>query len=336
MKTDIKYFLDRIDAIYRFTFMDVGAMGGIPQKWNCIRDFMNVIAFEPDLREFAKLKDDASIRYLNYALHNRSENLKYYITISPGKSSILEPNMDVLWQYEDEERYRVIREEVIPSSRVRNIDSVIEENSIQDVDFIKLDTQGSELSILQGGQTKLMHMLFGAQIEVEFINIYKNQPVFRNIDEFMDGNGFSLIDIRRQYWKRKDHFDYRGKGQLIFGDALYFKKINILLGEISKIDEASYGASKIFKSILVCMIYKMFDYAVAVAKGGLENGYLSDIEYQDAILEIKKNSLRGLYFRSKMYSKIYYAISMLLRGIKPKSYLGWADSDREIGNIDDV
>lgn len=334
MKQGINYFIDKIEDKYPFTYIDVGAMGGVPLKWNCMLDAMKIIAFEPDPREFNKLKGN-NIKYLNYALHDKSEDLKFYITKSRGKSSVLKPNAGVLSQYEDEERFQVIREEVIPSTRVRNLDSVIEENYIQDVDFIKLDTQGSELFILQGGQ-KLIPMIFGTQIEVEFIEMYKRQPLFRNIDEFMDNEGFSLIDLRRAYWKRKVYYNYRGKGELIFGDALYFKKINVFCQELSGVQDKSYGKSKISKSILICMVYRMFDYAVAIAKVGLELGYLNKIEYENAISEIKRSSPKGIFLNSHIYAKIYSRINSLLKKFKPRSYLGWADGDHEIGNIKDI
>lgn len=336
MKQKINYFIDKIDDKYPFTYVDVGAMGGIPLKWGCILDAMKVIAFEPDQREFDKLKSNNNINYMNYALHNRSEDLKYYITKGAGKSSVLKPNVDVISQYEDDDRFRVIHEEIIPSTRVRNLDSVIEENYIQDVDFIKLDTQGSELLILQGGQRKLMPMIFGAQIEVEFVEMYKQQALFRNIDDFMDNEGFSLIDLRRAYWKRRDYYNYRGKGQLIFGDALYFKKINLFCQELSGMQDKSCGKSKIFKSILICMVYKMFDYAVAVMKVGLDLGYLNKIEYEKGISEIQRDSFKGIFLNSYIYARIYSKINSLLQKYKPRSYLGWADGDREIGNIKDI
>ena len=53
----IKYFLDKIDPRYSFILVDAGAMGGIPKKWDVLGQRLNVIAFEPDEREFQKLQD---------------------------------------------------------------------------------------------------------------------------------------------------------------------------------------------------------------------------------------------------------------------------------------
>ena len=43
---------------------------------------------------------------------------------------------------------------------------------------MKIDAQGSELNILEGGEKFLKNNLIGLQIEVEFNEIYKGQPLF--------------------------------------------------------------------------------------------------------------------------------------------------------------
>jgi FkbM family methyltransferase len=335
MKKNLPYFINGISDKYTFTYIDVGAMGGLPQKWEPLLDSMQVIAFEPDPREFNKLKSSNKVKYLNYALHEKSEDLKYYITEGAGKSSVYRPNMDVVSHYEDSNRFRIIHEEIIPSERVRSLDAVIEENAICDADFIKLDTQGSELPILKGGSKKLLPMIFGSQIEVEFVEMYKRQPLFRNIDDFMYSNGYSLIDLRRAYWKRKDYYNYRGKGQLIFGDALYFKRVETLSQELSGMDNREHGISKIMKCILVCLIYKMFDYAVAVAHAGRDLGYLDSREHENTVREIKRSSRKGGLLNTRLYASIYSKVNSYSIKFRPMSYLGWADGDHEIGNIKD-
>jgi len=101
----VKYIVSKIEDKYHYTLMDIGAMGGIPEKWKEIVDDIKIIAFEPDKREFSKLKNSKNIIYLNYALYNKSEDLKYYITKNPGKSSIFKPCLTTLSQYEDVERF---------------------------------------------------------------------------------------------------------------------------------------------------------------------------------------------------------------------------------------
>lgn len=280
------------------------------------------------------MKNTDKINYFNYALHKKPQNLDYYITDGHGKSSIYKPNFKFLSQFEDVERYKVNSVQTLSSKKIRTLDSFIKDRFIIDIDFIKLDTQGSELDILKGCQNYAIHNTFGMQIEVEFIEIYENQSLFRDVDAFMQKNGFQLFDIRRQYWKRKEFYEYVGKGQLIFGDALYFKKLDVLFKELSKIEDQSYIISKIYKSILVCSIYGIYDYAVSIAKKGLELNYLSKNEFESVIYHIKNHvneikipNFPGRWKLSIIADKIYQIL-------KPKNLL-WADSDNEIGNITD-
>lgn len=333
---NLNCLIGQIGDKYPFTFIDVGAMGGIPLKWNNLLEVMKIIAFEPDPREFAKLVSNNKITYLNYALHSKSEDIRYYITQGHGKSSLYKPNMEILSQFNDPERFQIVQEELIPAARVKNVDSVLEENKIKDVDFIKLDTQGSELSILEGGVGNLVPKIFGAQIEVEFIEMYKNQPLFRNLDEFMDTKGFQLMDLRRQYWKRKDAVVYGEKGQLIFGDALYFKKVNVFLGALSASQDKAFVTAKIIKAVLICLVYGMFDYAIAVVNSAVAGGCLNKEEHTKIIADIRQCASGAFISKYRLNYRVYTILNSILKRFKPLSVPFWADSDDLIGNIDDI
>lgn len=335
MNSFITYFNDHIDRAYPLTFIDVGAMGGIPKKWSALSGVMKVLAFEPDEREFKKLVNSPTITYFNYALWERSEDLKYRIARGAGKSSFYFPNKDFLKQFEDESRHDVIKEEFLPASRVKSLDAIIKENQISDCDFIKLDTQGSELKILMGGKNEALSKIFGANIEVEFAEIYKGQCLFRDIDAFMADHGFELIDLRRAFWKRKDYYDYVGKGQLVFGDALYFRTKESMKILLTKSADADFARSKLFKSILTCLAYRVFDSAVSLVHLGLQLNIISKKDSTGAMDIIKTESKRGAlpFFPGRNF--LYKVANRLSQILKPKSYLGWADGDNMIGNVKD-
>lgn len=173
-------------------------------------------------------------------------------------------------------------------------------------------------------------------MEVEFIEMYEKQPLFRDVDEFLAEQGFSLVDLRRHYWKRKDYYRFRGKGELVFGDALYFKSLDALRQGLSCVEDKTYGRSKIIKGIAICLIYKMFDYSVSVAKTGLDAELLTHNECEGLIAEIKKLSRGKFFSRFHLNGRSYNMLYSLLQKVKPDSYLGWADSDAEIGNVKDI
>ena len=82
----------------------------------------------------------------------------------------------------------------------------------------------------------------------------------------MINKGFELMDLRRAYWKRKDFYEYFGKGQLIFGDALYFRKVDVFVNDLLKINDVSFCISKIYKAVMCCLVFRLFDYAVSLVE----------------------------------------------------------------------
>jgi len=100
------------------------------------------------------------------------------------------------------------------------LDSQLALHAIDDIDFIKMDTQGCELPILQGS-TVTLERTVGMQIEVAFSPIYQDQPLFSDVDNFVRAHGFELFDLKPQTWMRSD--SGRGRGQLVFADALYLR-----------------------------------------------------------------------------------------------------------------
>ena len=327
-------FIKFIDPKYALTYMDVGAKDGIPRKWSLLKEHIKTIGFEPDEREFQKLKSTDSVSYFNYVLSERSEELKFLVMRGGGVSSLYRPNMALLSEFENLERFDMMGESIIPALRVKSLDGVMAEQKIPDLDFVKIDTQGHELSILKGA-TESLTKLFGAQIEVEFFPIYEGVPLFRDIDAFMDSRGFFLMDIKRFYWKRKNYYDFSGKGQLVFGDAVYFKKPEALKKQLASSDR-NYGRSKIAKGILICLVYRIFDYAVSLVQVGSDLGYFSQEESGNLVVDIKRFSRQNEIPNFVGRGKLSKMIRVLNEKLKPSSYLGWADSDRTIGNIRDL
>ncbi len=64
------------------------------------------------------------------------------------------------------------------------------------VDFIVLDTQGSELDILMGANATLKTVL-GIRVEINFIDWYPNSLLFFEVCQFLYSKGFYLIRLER-------------------------------------------------------------------------------------------------------------------------------------------
>ena len=88
--------------------------------------------------------------------------------------------------------------------RTKTLDSVLEENSFEYPAFLKLDVQGHELEVLKGG-LKTLNAVQICLLEVSLLNLGDNAPLFFEIQQFMDVQGFQMYDIcqfmRRPYDK---------------------------------------------------------------------------------------------------------------------------------------
>lgn len=316
----------------RYMLLDVGAMGGIESKWSQLRKHIQVVAFEPNTNEYEKLVSLSGVKYLNLALNKSIETVVLNVTRHPACSSFFEPNMEVLCDFEDAKRYEVVEKLTLLAQKVTTLDRLFKDEYISDIDFIKIDTQGSELSILQGGVDRALSRLLGLQIEVEFIRLYKGQPLFGDVDRFLESKGFELIDLRRAYWKQKSYYDYVGKGQLVFGDALYLKTFPALCSDISFQKDREAGRAKIYKMVVTCLVYKFFDRAVRALDLSVELGLISANERLKVLKAIKVYAGSGLpfFWGRGFLAKAFFRLS---EELMPKSYLGWADGDKNLGNV---
>ena len=117
-----------------------------------------------------------------------------------GASSIFEAS----GKYPIEEYHQnLIRVEAI------TLNSFMADQKISTIDIMWMDIQGAELKALKGMGEKLKNLKI-IHLEAEFIEIYKQQPLFRDIDSFLQKNNFHLLGF-----SSKSHYS---------GDAIYLNK----------------------------------------------------------------------------------------------------------------
>ena len=203
--------------------VDVGCRGGLPEELWPIRRMIRQIGFDADEKECVRLSAEA------HELFSRSiyplfvggcdGESEFHLYRSKGDSSALPPNP----------RYaeliggpRFAIEETIPV-KTTTLDSFFSANpGLPRPDMIKLDTQGTELDILKGG-VKCLETCSLVETEVEFITMYKDQPLFHDVMGFMLDQGFELIYLNRVFSQRRG-FQGFSKGQITFGDALFVRR----------------------------------------------------------------------------------------------------------------
>jgi hypothetical protein len=77
------------------------------------------------------------------------------------------------------------------------------------------------------------------EVEVEFAQIYRGQPLFHHIAEFLFARGFELLYLNRVFAPRRNVYAASSRGQLLFGDAL-FERVEDQCSDMSLSQKAKY------------------------------------------------------------------------------------------------
>ena len=213
---------------------DVGARDGDP-GWAPLEGTARFVGFEPDEAECARLNTGSSdARFYPVALHDRSGDLPFFLTELEYCHGFYGANPAYFGRFPNYVNNSV-RDRI--TVRTTTMDEFMTESRLSHVDFLKIDTEGSELDILRGARNTLAQgHLLGVLSEFWWDPRIKSQPAFTDLDRFMRDAGFSLFDIECQRYPRSTLPlgaglssavlgcpPYRKHGQILTGDALYFR-----------------------------------------------------------------------------------------------------------------
>ena len=232
---------------------DVGAAGGIHERWNDLGMALRVMGFEPDQRAFQDLPKNDRMLWTNAALADYEGEAKLLVTRHQTNTSLLEPNREVIDHiYGNPADFDVVKEVKVPCT---TLDGASAKAGVFPT-AIKIDTQGTELSILMGAIYCLNNSLMVIEAEVEFIHLYKNQPLFADVDNFLISNGFLLFDLGNLLMLKRGRYGFHRerKGQLIAADALYFRSPKNLL-ELVRKGDIKNSSHLIIQYCGVCAVY---------------------------------------------------------------------------------
>ena len=182
-------FLTQILAPSRPTsIVDVGANpidSDPPYKAMLAAGLCDVIGFEPQADALARLQKMAGPRerYLPDALGDGTSHTLNICGID-GMTSLLDPDPAQLALFNLFPIWGEVKETHTISTR--RLDDIAE---IAHMDFLKMDIQGSERMVLLNGKAKLADTV-AIQTEMSFVPLYKNQPVFGDMDLLLRELGF--------------------------------------------------------------------------------------------------------------------------------------------------
>lgn len=181
----LDFFPEKIEI----QILDIGAALGDRPPYQSLVDAgrARITGFEPDARECERLNAQYGKphRFFPFFVGD-GQPATFHQTNWPLTGSLYEPNSPLL------EKFQNLAEVVTPVGKhpvdTRRIDDIAE---IDDVDFIKIDVQGSELAVFSNALRALSKALL-VQTEIEFVELYRGQPMFADVDTFLRGRGFQF------------------------------------------------------------------------------------------------------------------------------------------------
>tara|TARA_B100000575_G_scaffold47955_1_gene35000 strand:- start:163 stop:1017 length:855 start_codon:yes stop_codon:yes gene_type:complete len=218
-----------------FNLLEIGAAktGKTKEPFYKILDYFphsKIIGFEIDKKVCDKMNSEASegIKYYPYALGKANERKKLYNTQAPMCTSLYKPNEKLISLYNNLDFAYLKNETEIETI---TLDNFISKNSIDNLDFIKIDTQGSELDIFNGGKNSLKNVV-KIICEVEFVPIYEDQPLFGDVNKFLNENGFmfnKFLGLSGRALKPLIlNKDLNKASQHMWSDAVFIKNIEVI------------------------------------------------------------------------------------------------------------
>lgn len=268
--------LDRTLGATRIVALDIGARGGFTTDLAAIGAAVEAIGFEPDMEECDRLNARADaraaglrgLRYIPTAVGRASEDRKLNIYRARGCTSLLTADAAFAKTFAREE-YFILDGQI--SVKVEPLDEAAARFGFADAHFMKIDIQGAELEAMQSGPKLVGESLLAIRTEVEFAPIYVNQPLFADVDAELRSRGFMLARFPQLHsWRRGTRVrgDRRApgptplsEGQLIHGDALYFRRPETMSGDTEQ------GQDRLICLALLGFAYGHVDLASEILTG---------------------------------------------------------------------
>lgn len=177
--------------------VDVGASGAPPPLWNPIAAHATYIGFDPDQRDTHEL---TSGRFRRTVMVNQAitadkgrTSLPFFLTSSPHCSSTLAPDTVALQDYLFANLFAVEREAAMPAT---TLNAVIERLELPGIDWLKLDTQGTDLRIFNSLEPSWRSRVLAIDIEPGLMDAYVGEDMFIDVHRSLSEQGFWLSNLK--------------------------------------------------------------------------------------------------------------------------------------------
>lgn len=216
-----------------FVVVDAGARYGLHPSWEPAAAIGQFHLFEPEPVEAARLHgkylSHSNIHIHNIALDERPGKLEFDLRQHRALTSTYEVSSEAITDNHMMDRFASTGAFEV---QAETLDNLFRESVIH---FLKLDVEGAELRVLTGARDILERSVEGIRAEVCFSPVYEGAPLFSEIDLYLRGCGFTLVNL--DYDGRgvaRNGFTLNKKyGRLVSTDAVWVKPFGVILEDRS-------------------------------------------------------------------------------------------------------
>lgn len=271
--------------------VDIGSAGTPPLACKNLASVSIYVGFDPDLREPQSGNNFGFHRYttIDKAITASQEsNVKFYLTRYPQCSSTLLPDNNESKYYSISDFFDVLGQ--ADASAIR-LDEALVQSNLQHIDWLKLDTQGTDLDILKSLNEDTQKKLLVVDIEPGVTAFYKDENRFSDIHEFMLGSGFWLADLAQQRFPRISISTIKRLGLTesdisLLGDSPFAAELQYFRTIQSLIDNG--GTKRDFFALwLLSMTNGQYAFAIETALAGQENGCSQELSQELVSITLK-------------------------------------------------
>jgi len=177
----------------RLTLLDIGASGGVYEPFRKVLSFSHLVEVDMDSRDFHTNENTPQTTRVYKAIVDDDiiENVKVFLTKSPHCSSTLLPDKSKLGNFPYTDLFEIQKEIEVPAT---SLNRLAQQHKLT-FNWIKLDTQGTELRIIQHMNKDLFENVICCDVEISLYAHYHGSDTFSEFHKFMTENGFLISDI---------------------------------------------------------------------------------------------------------------------------------------------
>ena len=176
--------------------VDVGAAEGPPEIWDSIAKHSIYIGFDPDLRGIRQTPEGYFHKEVIFSKAVTSlegaQNVPFYFTTAPYCSSILKPDSESLKNFLFSHLFTIEKKGPVQAT---SLNSVIDHLSLPCIDWLKTDSQGTDLRIFKSLKDKSRSRVLALDIEPGLINAYEGEDLFVDAHGALIKEGFWLSNL---------------------------------------------------------------------------------------------------------------------------------------------